>query len=167
MVEAYNKLCHTQQLSSKMSAIQGDLLSPVSIFDEPKYFNFDIIVMSMALHHISDTQLMINKLQDRLNDGGVLVIIDWLTLELGGSGHGRTHGHGVGDGGNEERKQVAPGAHTVAHWGFSVKEMTKLFEEASMVDIDFMEGIEKSKVPVEMNYEQQMFIAKARKCVGH
>jgi len=35
------------------------------------------------------------------------------------------------------------------------------------VDIGFIEGIEKSKVLAEMGSEQQVFIAKARKAVGH
>jgi hypothetical protein len=43
-----------------------------------------------------------------------------------------------------------------------VEEMTALFEGAGMVDVGFMEGIEKSKVPAEMKGEQQMFIARAK-----
>lgn len=169
MVAAYNTLSESEDLSSKMTATQGDLLSSSSLLQDPKFFNFDIIVMSMALHHVSDTQLMINKLHERLREGGILVIVDWLTMGLGGSGHGHghKHAHNEGAGGNEDSEQIIPAAHIVAHWGFSAEEMTKLFEGAGMVDVSFMEGIEKSKVPVEMNYEQQMFIAKARKVGLH
>jgi SAM-dependent methyltransferase len=166
MVTAYNTLSQSQQLSSKLSAIQGDLLSP-STPQDPNFFNFDIIVMSMALHHVFDTQLMINKLHERLRDGGVLVIIDWLTMELGGSGQGYRHRNDDSEGRNGEGEKVTRAAHTVAHWGFSEEEMKSLFENVGMVDVGFMEGIEKSKVPAEMNYEQQMFIAKARKVTSH
>jgi SAM-dependent methyltransferase len=155
MVEAYNAISESNNLSN-MHAIEGDLLSSSASFQDPKYFNFDVIVMSMALHHVHDVQLMIKKLHERLREGGVLVIVDWLTMGLGGSQHGHGHEHGKGE-------MVTPGAHTVAHLGFSVEEMTGMFEKAGMVDVGFMEGIEKSKVPAEMNYEQQMFIAKARK----
>ncbi len=95
---------------------------------------------------------MIKKLHERLSEGGVLVIVDWLGMGLGGFG--------------EEGKKL-PGAHTVAHFGFSEKEMKKLYEGAGMVDIGFMKGIEKSKVPAEMGGEQQVYIAKARKAGGH
>jgi SAM-dependent methyltransferase len=165
MVEAYNTLSASHNLPN-MHAIQGDLLSasPSSPFQDSKFFNFDIIVMSMALHHVSDTQIMVNKLKERLRQGGVLVIVDWLTMGLGGDGHAHVHGHGhehddevKGEGG------VTAATHTVAHWGFSVEEMTTLFEGAGMVDVGFMEGIEKSNVPAEMKGEQQMFISKARK----
>lgn len=151
MVEAYNNISELNQLSN-MHAIEGDLLSPSTSLHDPKYFNFDIIVMSMALHHVSDTQLMLNRLHERLREGGVLVIIDWLTMGMSGTEHG------------EGAK--LPTLHTVAHSSFSVEEMRSLFEKAGMVDVGFMEGIEKSKVPAEMMYEQQMFIAKARKVEG-
>jgi SAM-dependent methyltransferase len=167
MVTAYNMLSQSQQLSSKLSAIQGDLLSPSSTPQDPNFFNFDIIVMSMALHHVFDTQLMINKLHERLKDGGVLVIIDWLTMGLGRGGHGYKHRNDDSDVRKGEGEKVTPAAHTIAHWGFSEEEMKSLFEDVGMMDVGFMEGIEKSKVPAEMNYEQQMFIAKARKVNSH
>ena len=163
MISAYNTLSQENLLSEKMSATQGDLLSPSSsttdLFQDSRFFNFDIIIMSMALHHVSDTQLMIEKLHERLSEGGVLVIVDWLTMGLGGTRdrHGHQGGHG------QEKK--LPGSHTVAHFGFSMDEMKKLYEKAGMVDIGFMDGIEKSKVPAEMGGEQQVFIAKARKAV--
>jgi SAM-dependent methyltransferase len=159
MVVSYNNLSEYHNLPN-MSAIQGDLLSSCPSLSDPKFFNFDIIVMSMALHHVSDTQVMINKLNERLKEGGVLVIVDWLTMGLDRSTHRHAHRHDDevnGEGG------VTAAAHTVAHWGFSVEEMTALFERAGMVDIGFMEGIEKSKVPAEMKGEQQMFIARAGK----
>jgi hypothetical protein len=106
---------------------------------------------------------MINKLKERLREGGVLVIVDWLTMGLDRNtqGHGHEHGHRH-DGEAKGEGGVTAAAHTVAHWGFSVEEMTALFEGAGMVDVGFMEGIEKSKVPAEMKGEQQMFIARAK-----
>ncbi|KAE9365142.1 S-adenosyl-L-methionine-dependent methyltransferase [Stipitochalara longipes BDJ] len=166
MATAYNALSESQNLS-KLFAIEGDLLSPSSTLQDPKFFDFDIIVMSMALHHVADTQLMINKLYERLAVGGVLVIVDWSTMGLAASGHGHKHGHVNGKNENGAEENLKAAAHTVAHWGFSVEEMTELFENTGMVDVGFLEGIEKSKVPAEMNHEQQMFIAKARKVGGH
>jgi SAM-dependent methyltransferase len=171
MAAAYNALSGSQNLSTKLSAIEGDLLSPSSTLRDPKFFNFDIIVMSMALHHIADAQLMIEKLQTRLRDGGILVIVDWLSMGLGvppTEGGDRNEHEGEEDGFAKEAKlKLAAAAHVVAHWGFSKEEMKALFENAGMVDVGFMDGIEKSKVPAEMNYEQQMFIAKARKVRNH
>jgi hypothetical protein len=157
MVSTYNQFSQEQNLSENMYAVQGDFLSPCHSTPDPlldqKFFNFDIIIMSMALHHVSNAQLMINKLNERLREGGVLVIVDWLTMGLGGPGI--------------EEKKMLPGAHTVAHFGFSIEEMKALYEGAGMVDIGFLEGIEKLKVPAEMGDEQQVYIAKARKAGGH
>lgn len=50
-------------------------LMDMSKTDLPEH-NFDLIVSAMAFHHIKDPYPMLQKLKERLNDKGVLAIID-------------------------------------------------------------------------------------------
>ena len=58
MVELFNKAAESNGLTpDQMRAVQGDLVaSPESdaqtALADKEFFNFDLIVMSMALHHI-------------------------------------------------------------------------------------------------------------------
>ena len=61
MVEKYKKAAQKQGLSEKqMHAVRGDLLVPEAEIPEAlkkvDFYNFDIIVMSMALHHANPLQ---------------------------------------------------------------------------------------------------------------
>jgi hypothetical protein len=68
---------YTSENQSIVLFVEGDDLSSAPSLLRPEYFNFDIILLSIAFHHIEHTQLMIKKLNDGLRDGGVLVIFDW------------------------------------------------------------------------------------------
>jgi len=96
-----------------------------------------------------------------------LVIVDWLSMGLGEDlkqgGVGNKHVDEEDRYAKEVVMKLVAAARVVAHWGFSVEEMMALFENARMMDVGFMKGIEKSQVPAEMNYEQQVLIAEARK----
>ncbi|KAF5704715.1 hypothetical protein FGLOB1_8368 [Fusarium globosum] len=71
--------------STKMRAIQADLidpdLTPSPEIDTPGFFDFDVVVMCMALHHIEDPDNMVLQLSKRLRPGGILLIIDWVKKE--------------------------------------------------------------------------------------
>ncbi|GKU20590.1 unnamed protein product [Fusarium langsethiae] len=95
MAEQYNKMAlkagYTQ---TKMHAIQGDIIEPESTpcaeLDTPAFFDFDLIVMCMALHHIEDPDDMILQLSERLRPGGLLLIIDWVSHSDSKGGEGGT-----------------------------------------------------------------------------
>lgn len=73
--------------SNKMHAVHGDLLSSEKSsaeLDKPEFFNFDLIVMCMAIHHVHDQDLMVKKLTERLADDGVLLIIDGVAADESG-----------------------------------------------------------------------------------
>ncbi|KAF5625847.1 uncharacterized protein FTJAE_9830 [Fusarium tjaetaba] len=83
MVEQYNKLAlKAGYTSTKMRAVQADLidpeLTPSPEIDTPGFFDFDVVVMCMALHHIEEPDNMILQLSKRLRPGGILLIIDWV-----------------------------------------------------------------------------------------
>ena len=79
MVDQYNKLAEKFDLSNQMRANVGDLIKGSDQLNAPEYSGFDLIVMSMALHHVEDPALMIHRLSQRLATGGVLLIIDWVS----------------------------------------------------------------------------------------
>lgn len=56
-------------------------MNPLSALNDPEWFGFDIAVMSMALHHVSDPVEMLRRLGQRLKNGRTLVIVDWLQDE--------------------------------------------------------------------------------------
>ncbi|KAK2677096.1 hypothetical protein RAB80_005836 [Fusarium oxysporum f. sp. vasinfectum] len=90
MVEQYNKMALKAGYTSiKMRAIQGDLidpeLTPSPETNTPGFFDFDVVVMCMALHHIEDPDNMILQLSKRLRPGGILLIIDWVASSAGSS----------------------------------------------------------------------------------
>jgi len=85
MVEQYNDMALKGGFSpEKVKAVQGDLVDPESTpspeLNSPEFFNFDLIIMCMALHHVQDHEKMIEKLSERLREGGVLIIVDWVAI---------------------------------------------------------------------------------------
>jgi 2-polyprenyl-3-methyl-5-hydroxy-6-metoxy-1,4-benzoquinol methylase len=124
MVALYKQRVQEAGISSKkMSAKVGDLLAE-SLSEDlqgPEYRDFDIIIVSMALHHFPDPQLAMKRLADRLQKGGVLWIIEMLE---------EPHSE-------NEHKRVSPETvHIVHKHGFSVDEMKGLFLGAGLGDTE-------------------------------
>lgn len=149
MVTQYNKLAsENKHPETKMHAVVGNLLDDV---DVPEGFEtFDLIVMSMALHHVADPDLMIRKLSQRLVEGGVLVIVDWVSHAESGC---------------EPPKPLAdsPVKHTVSKHGFTEGEVKAGFEEAGLEGWGWRWFAERSKLPAEFGGEHQLFLARGRK----
>ncbi|KAK9364688.1 S-adenosyl-L-methionine-dependent methyltransferase [Lipomyces kononenkoae] len=133
MVAQYN--AHAGALSSdaaKMSAIQGNLTDrdhpPAEQFADARYFDFDLIVVGMALHHIDDPTFAITRLGERLKRRGVMFVID---------NHSRHHPHNEGPdrlGGDEDFHQClgADVVKTVRHTGFTQGALKAIFEQAGV-----------------------------------
>ncbi|KAL1964014.1 hypothetical protein VTN77DRAFT_7560 [Rasamsonia byssochlamydoides] len=126
MVAEFNKSTHESGISpEKMFALQGDLLAETVPQDllGLEFFDFDIIVVSMALHHFADPNLAMERLGSRLKKGGVLLIIDFVPDHRGG----------------EETQQFHPEAHRTIHkHGFDAGEMRELYAHAGVEEnIDY------------------------------
>ena len=67
----------------RMYAIQGNLDDPSSDFSQADWSNFDVAVISMALHHVPHPVTMLSQLRERLRTGGCLVVVEW--YETGGA----------------------------------------------------------------------------------
>lgn len=132
-VESYNEIARQAGVpAEQMLAVQGSIpsMSTNPVLDTEEFFNFDLAVMSMALHHIDDRVNVLAGLCERLRSGGVLVVVD-LAPE--------THtGNRVQDHGNEHPPHHAQVQHTISkHGGFGSEEMKALLTEAGFAPESF------------------------------
>ncbi|MCJ1462508.1 hypothetical protein MMC07_001110 [Pseudocyphellaria aurata] len=163
MVELYNKSARSDGVpESQIFAIQGDLAAPLTEASHPalgrsEFFQFDVIVISMALHHIDVPEFLLERLVERLNKGGVVVIID---LALDQEGH-QNHQHIEGS--HSLKNAHNPAAHTVRHEGFSKEQIYTMLRGAGCSEVDYIELDEPTKVPDEIGGQKQAFFARGKK----
>lgn len=172
MVEKYNADAREAGMSEeRIYAVRGDLMDPsAGPLEGPDYFDFDLIMMSLALHHIDDPKKMIAKLVERLKPGGRMVVIDWLP-----SGEASTHDHGKhshkhsssqgahsGEAHHEGHKPDAA-AHTISFDGFSKEQMQSMFKEAGCDSSDFVLAESPSHVPHGPKGEKHLFFSMGTK----
>ncbi|RSL62617.1 hypothetical protein CEP54_005610 [Fusarium duplospermum] len=154
MVEQYNEMALKGGFSpEKVKAVQGDLVDPKSTpspeLNSPEFFNFDLIIMCMALHHVEEPEKMIGKLSERLREGGVLIIVDWVAI-------------------SESNCPDAPQAkalsnHTMTRMGFTENEVKEAYDKAGLEDWAWKWASTRSQVPKEIGGEQQLFLSRGRK----
>lgn len=152
MVNEYNKNAEQNGYSNKMSARTGDLLTdPVPTeLSGPEYFGFDVVVISMALHHFDDAGKALRYLGDRLKTGGTCIIIDNVPDHL--SDH--HHNHVLGE-----------AAHTVKTHGFTMEQMRDLFTNAGM-EANFGYQVLDEPAVFQMNgksFSKTLFLARAQR----
>jgi SAM-dependent methyltransferase len=165
MAAEYNSRVAAAGISpDKMRAVAGDLLAADPTTQPqiagPEFQDFDIAVVSMALHHMENPGLAVKRMVERLRPGGVVVVLDW-HLEEGqgggsggehghGHGHGGGHGHGHGHGhahshghahGDDKGLPVHPGtgdaSATIAHHGFTQARTEELFRAAGCDEVGY------------------------------
>lgn len=123
MIDEYNKNVQEAGLGDKMAARKCDLLAE-SLSDDalsPELFDFDLVIVSMSLHHFADPGLAMKRLGERLKKGGVFYIIDFVPI----GDHG-FHG------------EFAEAAKTVKTHGFTRDDMSKLYSDAGLEkDFDY------------------------------
>lgn len=133
-----------------MRAVQGDLidpeLTPSPETNTPGFFDFDVVVMCMALHHIEDPDNMILQLSKRLRPGGILLIIDWVASSAGSSA--QTGNRTLG---------------AISRMGFQENEVKSSFDKAGLEDWAWKLTSAPSQVPREIGGEQQLFLARGKK----
>lgn len=181
MLAEFRQNAKTIGLSDKMVGYKADLLadSEPEEFSGPEYHDFDVIAVSMALHHFEQPDVALRRLASRLKKGGSFMIIDLVPSAGSDHGHGHGHGHshshghshGHGHGHNhgqhhDNSAQEFPrdGAHTVKTHGFSAEEMKKLFADAgldSRFDYEVIPDQLKWEKP-EKTYYKTIFIARAQ-----
>jgi SAM-dependent methyltransferase len=167
MVEKYNEAARKQGLSEQqMLAVRGDLLGPEAeipkALKEADFYDFDVIVMSMALHHVEDPKLMTAKLVERLKDGGSLLIIDWDRSSKAPEAHSHDNEkNGPDEVGYQQDLQGAQ--QTMKRSGFDEEEMKKIFECAGCNESEYVLHPELSKLPARFGGAKQLFFARGKK----
>ncbi|KAH8733833.1 S-adenosyl-L-methionine-dependent methyltransferase [Ilyonectria robusta] len=154
MVDQYNKKAQEEGVSpEKRRAIPGDLLKPDATpspeLNSPEFFGFDVIVMCMALHHVEDYTVMIQRLSERLAEGGALVIVDWVAPKESGCP--------LAD------KVHQMSGHTITRLGFKEQDVKDAYEKAGLEGWGWKWTSSRCKMPEEIGGEQQLFLARGEK----
>lgn len=153
MVENYNNMARVSGHAEEMYAVQGDLLENEVIGPLEEFSGFDIAVISMALHHVSNCQELLSKLVARLRHGGVVVVVDWVP--------------GANDQDSTKHHEVH---NTIAKESFDRADMIELFTNAGCKSTStvFYEYKETTNLPenvsgVKGGLEKRIFVAWARR----
>ncbi|KAF9885170.1 hypothetical protein FE257_000619 [Aspergillus nanangensis] len=121
MVNEYNKNAREAGFAEKMAGHKGDLLADTvsAEISGPEFSDFDIVCVSMALHHFEDPELALKRVAERLKKGGVSLIVDLVP------DHNHEH-H------SHELKKDFPAVETIKTHGFTAEDMRKLYESAGL-----------------------------------
>lgn len=157
-VAAYNEMAQQSGFPpSQMFAVQGSipLTSTDTLLATEDFFDFDLIAISMALHHIEDRAGVISGLYDRLRGGGVLVVVD-LAPETHSHNHSHDspHGHGSCDASAHSHGTVSS-QHTIAkHGGFELEDMKALLTKGGFIPESFDYKLYPDTTPYASNIPQ-------------
>ncbi|KAL4791191.1 S-adenosyl-L-methionine-dependent methyltransferase [Aspergillus venezuelensis] len=151
MIEEFNKNAHEAGRSDTVVGVKADILSeamPAAVAG-PEYFDFDFVVVSMALHHFEHPEQALKRLSERLKIGGTMIIMD-LVPE-------KHHDHGLG--------QMGDIVHTISKHGFSLEEMQAMWKDAGLETCFKYQILDK---PLEFNkngkeFYKTIFMARAQK----
>lgn len=135
-----------------MHALHGDLLgtSPTAPAVPADIKDFDLVVMSMALHHVDDAQALINALVAKLRPNGVLLVVDWVDSKEAGC----KEAGWMKDG---------PVGHCVSRQGFEGEEMKGVFERSGLGNWGWRWAKDRAAMPEEFGGQQQFFLARGQK----
>lgn len=120
MLDEFNKNVREAGRSDTVVGIKANLLadeSPAGL-SAPEYFDFDLLVVSMALHHFEYPEQALNRLGQRLKKGGVIMVLDMIPES--DPHFGQDHA----------RHQMGEVVETISKHGFTVEEMHKMYEDA-------------------------------------
>ena len=166
MVDKFNAEAREAGVSeAQMHAVRGDLLAAAGgTLESQDFYDFDLAIMSMALHHIDEPEAMITKLVERLKPGGTVVIIDWIPSGGASSAshddHDHKHSQGDKEDGGHEQHAAS---HTISFDGFSKEKMDDMFFKAGCINSDYVLAASPSEVPLGQTGQKRMFFAKGTK----
>lgn len=132
MVAEYNKWARDTGFGpEKVQAYEYDLLAEDSSKGLPGQISlsdFHIVIVSMALHHVSDPVKLLSRLAQCLRKGGVCVILDRVPESTSTTTPEA-----------ELSSSQAEVLQTINKFGFSEEEMRRLFREAGLGhDVDYV-----------------------------
>lgn len=152
MVAKYNQAMKDAGLSHDDAyAVEGDLLNPEGVpesLSTPELHGFDIAAIGLGFHHFEKPALAVHRLAERLNPGGVILIVDGAA-----DGHSKPWQHHEAD-------------HTISTpHGFSEDTMKQIFEDAGLEGVGYhvMEQSIKLGAREESLREVKIFFGRAQK----
>lgn len=150
MLKEYAKNVQEAGLGDKMIAYQGDILAePQSDeLSKPELFDFDTVMVNMALHHLDDPAKALQRLAERLKKGGVCFIIDF-----------------VPDIDHHFHEEYAEAIKTIKTHGFEEDQTRKLFSDAGL-DLNFEYQIIDEPLDLSKNgrtMQKTIFVAKGQR----
>ncbi|KAJ5174365.1 uncharacterized protein N7482_000242 [Penicillium canariense] len=165
MVNEFNRNSSAIGLSNKMIGYKADLLAEPAPaeFSGPEFTDFDLVVVSMALHHFEHPDMALQRLATRLKKGGAFLIID--LVPHSGHDHENDHGHGHSHGHGKPGHDFGEAAHTVKTHGFSQQDMENLFQDAGL-DTQFKYEVIPEELVFkteEKTHRKTVFIARAQR----
>ncbi|KAL4923824.1 class I SAM-dependent methyltransferase [Aspergillus undulatus] len=128
MVTEYNNTAREMGLfPERMRGYQCDLLSgdldPKVGLPDGVLEKFDIIVIGMALHHVSDPGALLEKLKELLKPGGVVVVLDMVPDQVPSVPEHDLEGL---------ESQQLNSLKTIGKHGFTENEMREFYESAGI-----------------------------------
>ena len=141
-----------------MRAVQGDLLDPSPDFRSPEWSDFDVVAVSMALHHITDTVEILTLLRERLRPGGVLLVVEFLSSVDPASDLQQGYGSVAQD--VVERNGIM-------HIGFTSDEIKAALTAAGCNDIRVKVHTETFALPKDIGGQQRLFLCCGYTSVRH
>lgn len=137
-VASYNEMAQQSGIPvEQMHAVQGSILPPLenTLLATEEFFDFDLIAISMALHHIEDQEGVLSSLYECLRSGGVLVVID---LAPDTDSHHHAQDGECGDHDDYHTQHKARVQHTISkHGGYGLEDMRDLLSKAGFVHESF------------------------------
>jgi SAM-dependent methyltransferase len=136
MTHVYNQIAENQGLTEdEMHAYVANIIEDADTtpaeLKGPKFQNFNLAIVGLGFHHFEDPERSAKRLAERLEDGGVLAIIDFLPHTHSHNHHGHNHhghdGEGKAVAGDEEMERVKK---TIVHSGFSEDTTRDIFQAA-------------------------------------
>jgi SAM-dependent methyltransferase len=132
MVDEYNKWAQKSGYGAeRMEAWQYDLVATGTAIDdslEEKLRDFDVAIISMALHHVADPGRLLSRLRGCLRSGGVCVVLDNAATSL-------VQPVGASDGqqsAEPEDLENHPQSTVKNKKGFTREEIYKLYQDAGL-----------------------------------
>lgn len=160
--------------NDKILAVRGDLTSEKLQETEPplpaeRLEGFDLIAISMALHHLPSPALAIQRLVSRrLKVGGTILVIDWTPLDGSTPAQREYLAQAEREGkADEARKVPMPKNHDSRHTisapdGFTKADMQRIFEDGGCSGVKW-EVAEELTFVEPAGVRGQMFFACATK----
>ncbi|KAL7920743.1 S-adenosyl-L-methionine-dependent methyltransferase [Trichoderma austrokoningii] len=137
-VASYNEMTRQSGIPvEQIHAVQGSIPPSLenALLATEDFFDFDLIAISMALHHIEDQAGVLSGLYERLRSGGVLVVID---LAPDTHSHNYSQDGECGNHGDYHAQHKAQVQHTISnHNGYGLEDMRDLLSKAGLIPESF------------------------------